>query len=58
MSTLTKENENYKSVVAQKDLELKKYQERYVCIYVHAFVFNLLYMYSYIIQYIFKSFHA
>ena len=34
MSTLTKENENYKSVVAQKDLELKKYQERYVRTYI------------------------
>ena len=40
MSTLTKENEKYKSVVAQKDLELKKHQERYVCIYVHTLVFN------------------
>ena len=40
MSTLTKDNENYKSVVAQRDLEFKKYQERYLRIYVHALVLN------------------
>ena len=39
MSTLTKENENYKSVVAQKDLELKKYQERYVCMHTYMYMF-------------------
>ena len=39
LSQLTKANENYKSMVAQKDLELKNFQERYSSIYVYVYVF-------------------
>ena len=46
ISKLTEDNEKYKSVIAEKDMQLKECQEKYVFLYVRTHVCIYVYVTS------------